>query len=84
VRNLSRRAQPVVVDLRVHFVRGRGRTAIKVFKLKTVALPAAGRVSCRKTLSLADLTTRRHYPGRHRVEVVVNGRVQPIGAFVVG
>jgi hypothetical protein len=28
-------------------------------------------------------TTRRPYPGRHRVDVQVNGRVRPIGAFTV-
>ena len=83
VRSLTRRPQPVVIDLRVHFVRGRGRTAVKVFKLKTVELLPDGGVSCRKTLSLADLTTRRHYPGRHRVDVVVNGRAHELGAFVI-
>jgi 3-methyladenine DNA glycosylase AlkC len=83
VRNLGRRAQPMVIDLRVHFVRARGRTAVRVFKLKIAELPPGGVVSCRKTLSLADLTTRRHYPGRHRVDVVVNGRAHELGAFVV-
>jgi hypothetical protein len=83
VRNLGRRAQPVVIDLRVHFVRPGGRTTVKVFKLEVADLPGGGVVSCRKTLSLANMTTRRHYPGRHRVDLVVNGRPQEIGAFIL-
>jgi 3-methyladenine DNA glycosylase AlkC len=82
-RSTARRTERVLVDLRVHFVKANGRTSPKVFKLKAVDLPPAGVVSCRKTVSLADLTTRRHYPGRHIVEALINGRVAPVGAFSV-
>ena len=37
---------------------------------------AIGRV--RKSVSLAQHTTRTHYPGRHRVEALVNGA--PMGS----
>lgn len=60
-----------------------GKTLPKVFKLKAVDLEAGATMSCRKTVSLADLTTRQHYPGRHVVDVLVNGRTVPIGAFSV-
>jgi hypothetical protein len=36
-----------------------------------------------KTISLAQHTTRTHYPGHHRVEVLVNGRVSGAGEFDV-
>jgi len=35
-------------------------------------------------VSLRQHTTRTHYPGEHRVEVVLNGVVRPLGSFVVG
>lgn len=38
-----------------------------------------GRLS--KTISLAELTTRKHYPGRHVVDVVINGAIQSLGEF---
>ena len=79
----SRRAQRVLLDLRVHFVKAGGRSSVKVFKLRTLELSGATAVSCRKAISLADLTTRRHYPGRHVVELQVNGRVQELGSFTV-
>jgi len=83
VRSTARRRQRVLVDLRVHFVKAKGKASPKVFKLKTLDLDAGAKVVCRKTVSIADLTTRQHYPGRHVVDVLVNGRTVPIGAFTV-
>jgi 3-methyladenine DNA glycosylase AlkC len=83
VRSTARRGQRVLVDLRVHFVRAAGKASPKVFKLKAVDLATGTTTSCRKTVSLADLTTRQHYPGKHLVDALVNGRVMPIGAFTL-
>ncbi|MCU0648484.1 MAG: DNA alkylation repair protein [Gemmatimonadaceae bacterium] len=81
--NATRRRQAAIVDLRVHFVKANGSTAGKVFKLSTVALGPGERVTLRKTVSLADLSTRTHYPGKHAVELQMNGAVTPIGAFTL-
>lgn len=83
VRSTSRQAQQILVDLRVYYVKANGGVSPKVFKLKAVDLAAGVVLPFRKTLSLADLTTRRHYPGRHRVEALINGRVEPLGAFTL-
>jgi len=81
--NPSRRAQQVVVDLVVHFVKAHGGTSPKVFKLANVTLAPRESVALRKTVSLADLTTRRHYPGRHRVALQMNGVAQRLGEFTL-
>jgi 3-methyladenine DNA glycosylase AlkC len=81
--NATRTRQTAVVDLRVHFVKANGRTRPKVFKLSNVDLAADEQVTLRKTVSLAALSTRAHYPGTHGVELQLNGRVIGIGAFTV-
>lgn len=83
LRSTGPRTQRVLVDLRIHFVKAAGRTSAKVFKLRAMDLAPGATVACRKTISLADLTTRQHYPGRHVVDALVNGRVEPLGSFVV-
>ncbi|MCC7052310.1 MAG: DNA alkylation repair protein [Gemmatimonadaceae bacterium] len=83
LRNPARKAQRVVVDLRVHFVKAHGGTNAKVFKLSTIELAAGATVQLRKTVSLEDLSTRRHYPGEHRVELQMNGAVSPLGSFTL-
>jgi len=79
----SRRTQRLAVDYRIHYVKASGRTAPKAFKLRELTLAAGAKVVVAKTQRLQDFTTRKHYAGRHRVEVQVNGRVLAAGEFVL-
>ena len=79
----SRAKQELLVDLGVHFVKGRGTSGRKVFKVKRVVLPARGRVELAKSISLAVHTTRKPRPGRHIVDVIVNGGATRVGHFTV-
>ena len=81
VASTATKAQRVLVDLCIHFVKANGKTSPKVFKLKTVDLGSGESVRLEKRISLADMTTRKHYPGTHRVEVVINGRAEALGEF---
>lgn len=83
VRNTARRPQRVLVDFRVHFVKANGAASPKVFKVNVFDLPVGESVVCRKSVSLAELTTRKHHPGTHVVDVLVNGRPERIGSFKV-
>jgi 3-methyladenine DNA glycosylase AlkC len=74
-------AQKVLADLRVHYVKAHGGSSAKVFKLKTLEVPAHGAVALDKQLSLAQMTTRIHHPGIHKVELLLNGLAQPLGQF---
>ncbi|WP_422848678.1 DNA alkylation repair protein [Acidovorax sp. M14] len=73
--------QRVLADLKVHYVKAHGGAAPKVFKLQTLDIPPGATMVVGKTLSLQQMTTRTHYPGAHRVELVLNGRPQPLGQF---
>ena len=56
--------------------RADGRLSPKVFKLKQVRLMAGKAVTLQKSHRLkGDATTFRLYPGAHRIELQVNGRV---------
>jgi 3-methyladenine DNA glycosylase AlkC len=79
--NTSKRTQRLLVDLKVHYAKANGKTAAKVFKLRRVELAPRAVASFAKSLSLADLTTRKHHAGRHRVEALLNGRTVALGQF---
>jgi 3-methyladenine DNA glycosylase AlkC len=83
LRSRSRAAQDLLVDLAVHFVKANGRSTPKVFKLKRIELPARGRAQLATAVSLAVHTTRRPQPGRHQVDVIVNGTPTSVGEFQV-
>jgi hypothetical protein len=75
------RAQDLVVDFVVHFVKANGGLRPKVFKLKRASLKARGSVGFDGKVSFASMTTRKHYPGRHRIEILANGQAYPLGEF---
>ncbi len=83
LRSRSSEPQPLLVDVAVHFVKARGRTAPKVFKLKRLVLGPRARVELGTSVSLQIHTTRVPRPGRHPVEVLVNGAAFPAGSFQV-
>ncbi len=81
VTNSLNQPQRVLVDLAVHYVKANGQTRAKVFKLSALDLAPGQTATLSKKLSLAEMTTRKHYPGLHRVEMMLNGQAQPLGAF---
>lgn len=76
-------AQRLVVDYRVHYARAGGKTAGKVFKLKTFDLPAGRAATLGIRQVIRDFSTRRHYPGRHEIELIVNGQTMAKTAFEI-
>lgn len=81
VRNNDERAQDLLIDLQVHFVKASGASSPKVFTLRRLLLEAHDAVRLRKTVALGDMTTRKHYPGMHRVEAMINGNTMALGQF---
>lgn len=64
----------VMVDYVMHFARKGGKSNAKVFKIgeKRIGKEIS---ELRKSHSFKKVTTRVYYPGRHRLEIQVNGAV---------
>jgi 3-methyladenine DNA glycosylase AlkC len=60
------------LEYTVHFVKANGGTSKKVFQIAERTLPA-GQETFTRTHAFRDLSTRTHYPGEHRIAVVLNG-----------
>ena len=77
----SKRRQALAIDYVVHHVKANRGTSPKVFKgWQRVLAPGE---SCRlvKSHSLKPVTTRVLYPGEHRVDLQVNGKVVASASF---
>ena len=81
VTNASNKAQQVLVDFCIHYVKASGKTSAKVFKLKMLDLAPKQTVRLSKTVSTAEMTTRKHHAGAHRVDVLLNGQARAMGVF---
>lgn len=73
IESQSSKAQRLVVDYIVHYVKKSGATGAKVFKLKELTLAPGASVPFARALHIRDFTTRVHHPGRHEVEIAING-----------
>lgn len=81
--NKTRNAQSLLVDFQVHYVKANGQARPKVFKLSQLELPPNKSVQLSKKISLAAMSTRRHYPGKHQIDLLVNGQLIPLGSFTL-
>jgi 3-methyladenine DNA glycosylase AlkC len=76
-------SQKLVIDYRIHYVKKSGSASAKVFKWKELTVKSGESVTLTKSQVVKDFTTRKHHPGRHVVEVMVNGAKFAEGEFVL-
>lgn len=79
--NRAAAVQSLLVDLVIYYVKANGRIGAKVFKLKTLQLDGGESVLLSKRVSLKNMSTRKHYAGRHVVHVLINGVSSELGQF---
>jgi hypothetical protein len=75
LRSSAARTQTLVIDYAVHHVKANGQSTPKVFKGWTLQLAAHESLSLQKRHSMRAVTTRRYHPGRHEVDLRINGKV---------
>ncbi|MBB6674480.1 DNA alkylation repair protein [Cohnella nanjingensis] len=62
------------LELAVYYPRPSGKAYRKLFKLSERVAAGGEQVSGARRHAFADLSTRRHHPGAHRLVLVVNGQ----------
>ena len=81
MRSTGTETQKLVVDYRIHYARAGGKTATKVFKWKGFDLNPGKKATLTIRQTIRDFSTRRHHPGHHKVDLIVNGRTEASAAF---
>jgi len=66
--------QPLIIDYVIHHQKANGTTSPKVFKWKTLDLPAGKSLTVSKKHAVKPITTRVYYAGQHQVEIQINGK----------
>ena len=66
--------QSIVIDYAIHHMKANGKTAPKVFKFRTVKIDPGETVEFSKRHAIKPITTRNYYPGKHAVEILINGK----------
>jgi 3-methyladenine DNA glycosylase AlkC len=76
----GRKACLVRLEYVVYFAKARGRESKKVFKITEKTLTPGEHVVIKRH-SFADQSTRVHYPGAHKIGIVVNGVEKNLKSF---
>jgi 3-methyladenine DNA glycosylase AlkC len=74
-------SKALMVDFAVHYIKANGGIRPKVFKWCQIELGASGEKTLSKKLNLTNLSTRTHYAGAHRVDIIINGQWSYLGTF---
>lgn len=64
--------QKIRLEYKIHYVKASGKTSPKVFQIKEVVYKP-GNFPQKFSQAFGDLTTRKHYAGMHKVDLIVNG-----------
>jgi phytoene/squalene synthetase len=72
-----------VIDYVVRYAKAAGRFSAKVFKWTEATLAPGATLALTKHQTIRDFSTRRHYAGRHSVDLQINGRLVASTAFVL-
>ena len=75
--------QKLVVDYIIHYRKKSGELSGKVFKLKELDLKGKERSKISKSQTFKDFTTRKHFAGKHELEIQVNGKVLAKQSFTI-
>lgn len=75
--------QNLLIDYAVHHQKANGSLSPKVFKWTTLCLPAKshGSISIEKAHSFKAVTTRKYYLGKHKIEILINGKSMFVESF---
>lgn len=75
------RGERWIIDYAVFHQKAGGKTSKKVFKWARISTERGQKVALRKSHSVRKISTRRYYPGRHEVEILLNGKPAARGKF---
>jgi 3-methyladenine DNA glycosylase AlkC len=69
----SAKRQKLMVDYRIHYMKSNGKNLGKVFKFSSKTVSAGETIVMRGRQSFKSISTRKHYAGKHFIEVIING-----------
>ena len=74
VKNTAEQARQIRLEYGIDYLTGSGKISSKVFKIKETTLAPGQSENIERRQRFTDFTTRKHYPGIHRLRILVNGK----------
>ncbi|TKC12830.1 DNA alkylation repair protein [Pedobacter polaris] len=81
IKNQDKIERYIRLEYTLYYLKNNGGLAGKVFKISERAYPAGAEVKVKRRQSFKLITTRKFYPGHHKLAIMVNGMEKAIGDF---
>lgn len=82
VENKNRKDVTLRIEYAIHYLKKDGTHSKKVFKISEKIF-TPGKHSFKRRHSLKQMTTRKHNPGKHRLDFIINGETQASQNFTL-
>ncbi len=79
--NLHPQTQNWIIDYCVYFNKANNKPNGKVFKWKKLNIVHNQIINLQTNYDFKAITTRKYYPGKHRIEVIINGKTVANAGF---
>jgi len=83
VENAASESKTVRLEYAIYYNKANGQLSKKVFKISERVAEAGTKIQVAKKHSFKPITTRKFYPGKHKVSVIVNGEEKAIKPFLL-
>lgn len=81
LQNKASKAQTVRLEYGIYYNKANGQFAKKVFKISERVYAPGQKSSIQKKQSFKPITTRKFYPGLHKVSIIANGEEKAVKKF---
>ncbi len=75
IKNPSPTKQKLMIDFKVFYQKANKKLSGKVFKWKQITIKPDESISMSKSHAFKDVSIRKHYTGKHIIELLINGEV---------
>lgn len=79
----SKKAQKLIIDYCIYYRKKSKELSPKVFKLKEIELYPGEHFDIIRKQLFKDFTTRKHYGGKHLLELIINGKTMAKKEFIL-
>lgn len=81
--NRERKPASFRLDYAIDYITSSGKISRKVFKISETTFPPKRKIRIARKQSFKNLTTRKHFPGKHQITILVNGKKSIAAEFLV-
>lgn len=74
VKNQGKQEENVLIEYVIHYLKKDGTHSKRPFRLRDFKIQAGEKKLINKKIHFKRVTTRKHYPGEHKISIQINGR----------